>query len=353
MTTLYLTEPNTLVRKDGDTLLVILPEDKQKGVSKRKQHIPLIKVSQVVVMGNVTLTGSAIMALLERGVNICYCTMAGQFRGQLTSPLNKNSLLRVEQHLAHHDEERRFALARAFVRSKLSNMRTVLLRANRKRKDEAIARAVEKLGKVVARLDELEADQTPPDPARPQKESAYGSLLGLEGAGTALYFEVFGRLLRGEWGFAGRSKRPPRDPVNALLSFGYTLLLNHVATAVNIVGFDPYVGFLHSSQFGKPALALDVMEPFRPIIVDSVVLTVLNNGMLKPEDFREEFGAWWLKDGGRRTFIRKFEERLNTEVRHPIYGYRVPYRRCLELEARLVAKWLTGEVPEFRPFVVR
>ena len=119
------------------------------------------------------------------------------------------------------------------------------------------------------------------------------------------------------------------------------------------MGLDPYVGFLHSSQFGKPALALDVVEPFRPVVVDSVVMTLLNNRMLTEDDFQEKFGAWRLSDDGRRTFLTKFEERLNTEIKHPVFGYKVTYRRCLELEVRLVSKRLAGEIGTFEPFMVR
>lgn len=129
--------------------------------------------------------------------------------------------------------------------------------------------------------------------------------------------------------------------------------MNQVASAISVVGLDPYVGFLHSSQFGKPALALDVMETFRPPVVDSVVLTLLNNGMLTRRDFREELGAYRLTDKGRRTFLTKFEERLDTTIQHPVFGYKATYRRSLELEVRLVAKCLTGEIRLFKPFVVR
>jgi CRISPR-associated protein Cas1 len=160
-------------------------------------------------------------------------------------------------------------------------------------------------------------------------------------------------LLLDDWGFAKRTRRPPTDPINALLSYAYTLLMHQVSAAVNIVGLDPYVGYLHSSQYGKPALALDVMEEFRPVIADSVVLTLVNNGMIKRDDFTEEFGAFRLTDAARRTFLTKFEERLSTEVQHPTFKYKATYRRCLELQVRLVAKWLTGEIPEYPPFEVR
>lgn len=355
MATLYLTEARALVKKDGETLLVQIPADEKRGTEKRQVRVPLMKVTQVVVYGDVTLTSPALTALLEQGTDICFCSAYGRFKGRLAPPLGKNSLIRLEQHRAHNDPVRTLALARALVAGKLANMRAMLLRANRKRDEASIASAAESIKGVLGQVEALQPEQAgpPPDPARPQAGSAHGSLLGLEGAGTAAYFGVFGKLLKEEWGFQRRQRRPPRDPVNALLSFGYVVLANQVASAVSVVGLDPYVGFLHSSQFGKPALALDVMEVFRPLVVDSVVLTVLNNGMLARRDFREELGAWQLSEQGRRTFLTKLEERLDSEIQHPVFGYKATYRRSLELEVRLVAKWLAGEIPAYRPFMVR
>jgi CRISPR-associated protein Cas1 len=241
------------------------------------------------------------------------------------------------------------------VRGKLANMRAMLLRANRKRDDPAIAQAAKSIEGVLEQVDGLDPSLAalPPDPSQPQADTLLGTLLGLEGAGTAFYFGVFGQLLKGDWRFERRQRRPPRDPVNALLSFGYVLLMNQVASAVSVVGLDPYVGFLHSSQYGKPALPLDVMESFRPLVVDSVVLTTLNTRMLAEQDFQEELGAYRLTDKGRRVFLTKIEERLDTTIQHPVFDYKATYRRSLELEVRLVAKWLAGEIREFKPFVVR
>ena len=156
-----------------------------------------------------------------------------------------------------------------------------------------------------------------------------------------------------QWPFAQRIKRPPTDAVNSLLSFGYSLLTSKVASAVQLVGFDHYVGYLHSSVYGRPALALDVMEEFRPIIVDSIVLTMLNKRMLTPDDFEVELGAYRLKDERRKVFFTQFEERLNEEIKHPIFGYQTTYRRCIELQVRLLAKWLTDEIEAYPPFYVR
>jgi CRISPR-associated protein Cas1 len=355
MTTLYVTERRSLIKKSGDTLTVHIPENEEKGTPKRKVRVPLIKVTQVVIYGDATLTSPALAALLEQQVDICFCSHYGRFRGRLAPPMGKNSLIRLAQHRAHDDPVRSFELARSFVYGKLANMRTLLLRANRKRDDAEIATATDAIKGVMEQVEQLrpDPDAAPPDPSDPQAGTLYGTLLGLEGSGTAFHFGVFERLLNGDWRFERRTKRPPRDPVNALLSFGYVLLMNQVASAVSVVGLDPYVGFLHSSQFGKPALALDVMEPFRPVVVDSVVMTLLNNRMLTEDDFQETFGAWRLSDDGRRTFLAKFEERLNTEIKHPVFGYKVTYRRCLELEVRLVSKRLAGEIGTFEPFMVR
>jgi CRISPR-associated protein Cas1 len=358
MATLYLTEPRSLVKKDGDTLVVHIPEKKEKNgepdTPKRKVRVPLIKITQAIVYGDVTLTSPALTALLEQQADVCFCSYYGRFRGRLAPALSKNSLIRLKQHRAHNDPVRAFTLARPFVRGKLANMRAMLLRANRKRNDPAIAQAAASLKRVLDQVDELDPSRAapPPDPSHPQADTLHGTLLGLEGAGTAFYFGVFGRLLK-DWDFERRQRRPPRDPVNALLSFGYVLLMNQVASAVSVVGLDPYVGFLHSSQFGKPALPLDIMESFRPLIVDSIVLTLLNNGMLTRRDFEEELGAYRLTDNGRRTFLTKLEERFDTTIQHPVFGYKATYRRSLELEVRLVAKWLTGEIREFRSFMVR
>lgn len=353
MATLYLTEQGTTVRYDHETLVVVIPA-REDGTPRRKVRVPLIRVDRVVVYGNITLTTPALAALLARRAEVCLCTRRGRFLGRLHGPDGKNSLLRLEQYRAHDDPDRALVLAKAFVAGKLANMRTMLLRANRKRNDPAVGKAVDRLKELLEQVEGLKRDPTEAgDRGHPQAGTAYGTLLGLEGAGTATYFGVFSRLLREDWGFSGRQRRPPTDPVNALLSFGYVVLMNQVVSAVFLVGMDPYVGFLHSSQYGKPALALDVMEIFRPLVTDSVVLTVLNNGMLKREDFREEFGTWRLSDEGRRRFLEKLEERLDTEIEHPVFGYKATYRRVLELEIRLVARWLMGEIPVYRPFTVR
>ena len=304
MATLYLTEPQTLVQREGDTLVVHVPANAETKTPKRKVSVPLIKVDRVVVHGTATLTSPAIAALMERRADITFLNYHGQFQGHLQPAFTKNGQLRLQQAQAHLDWSRRHALAQAFVVGKLTNMYTLLLRANRKRQNEAISQACaalkqttatagellpiperdkqdnRNLKQTTATAGELLPDVRPPDPGSPQTNSAYGRLQGLEGNGTAHYFNCFQHILNQPELFTGRTRRPPRDPANALLSYGYTILLNQVISAICTVGLDPYIGYLHSSQYGKPALALDLMEEFRPLIVDSVVITLINTTSL-------------------------------------------------------------------------
>jgi CRISPR-associated protein Cas1 len=148
-------------------------------------------------------------------------------------------------------------------------------------------------------------------------------------------------------------RRPPTDPVNALLSYGYVILTSQVASVLASVGFDPYIGYLHASRYGKPALALDLMEEFRPVIVDSVVLSLFNNHQLEQKDFQQELNSYRMTDAAKRLFLQRFEERMQETIKHPVFGYTVSYRRCIELQARLLGKYLTGEVEHYTPFVVR
>jgi CRISPR-associated protein Cas1 len=329
--TLYLSEQQSIVKKRDNYLLVQYPD-------KHTVEVPLIKVSQVVVSGDVTLTTPALHTLLEMGIEVCFLSMYGQFRGRLSPPVAKNAALRQAQYRAHVDQGYALAAAQACVQGKLENMRTMLLRANRSLNDTQVEEAAQAIRNMIQLVPEAKT---------------VGSLLGFEGNGSAAYFGVFGKLFRGSMEFTRRRRRPPTDPVNAMLSLGYTLLQHQISAAIQIVGFDPYVGFLHQPRHGKPALALDLMEEFRPIIADSVVLNIVNHRILTEKDFQEELGVVHLKPEARKTFYGKFEERLLEELQHPYFGYRTSYRRCMELQARLLGKWLTGEIPVYLPLSVR
>lgn len=353
MSTLYLTEQHALVKKDGDTLVVHLPADEESGQPKRKVRVPLIKIDRVVVQGRATLTSPAIAALMDRRAGVVFLNRYGRFQGYLAPAFSKNGHLRLAQTAAYHDPQRHHPLIQAFVSAKMHNMRTMLLRANRKRQNETIAHAADAIKQAIDSTHAVAADAQRPDPQQPQVDSAYGRLQGLEGNATAHYFQSFPHLLKEPAFFNGRTRRPPRDPANALLSYGYTILLNQVLSAVCTVGLDPYIGYLHSSQYGKPALALDLMEEFRPLIVDSVVLAVFNRRIIQAKDFVEEFGTYRLTDYGRRTFLAQLEARLEESITHPTFNYKATYRRCLELQTRLLAKTLMDEIPAYPPLLAR
>ena len=364
MSTLYLTEEYALVRRDGeDSLLVQIPEKQGKNGAvlspARKERVPLIKIDEVVVLGEVTLTTSAMHLLLERDIEITFLGHYGQFKGRLSPPFSKNAILRMAQYRAHQDMPTRCELARRFVIGKLSNQRQRLQRYQRHQSDAEMKQVIEQIGTLLHQLTTLRLDSTRASHKltggdNPVAGTPLETILGMEGAGSAAYFRCFGKLLNDprQWPFSGRVKRPPTDPVNSLLSFGYSLLTSKVASAVQLVGFDHFVGYLHSSFYGRPALALDLIEEFRPVIADSVVLTLLNNHMLTPKDFVIELGAYRLKDERRKVFFTKLEERLDEEVNHPIFGYKTTYRRCLELQGRLLAKFVTGEIDHYPPFLV-
>ena len=350
-------------RDTEDCLLIQVPEKRGEGgtviAPAFKKRIPLVKVDDVVVVGEVTMTSSALHMLLEKNIEIHFLGYYGQFKGRLTPGLSKNSLLRMAQHRTHNDLCKRGELARRFVIGKLSNQRTMLQRSNRRQADPLFKQEIEQIGGIIRRLSTLSTEVGTTYTLATGDTGIEGTpietILGMEGAGSAAYFNCFGNMLsdQQQWAFAGRVKRPPTDPVNALLSYGYALLTSQVASAVQIIGFDQFIGYLHSSVYGRPALALDLMEEFRPIIVDSVVLTLLNNRMLSKDDFYVELGAYRLKNEPRKTFLTRFEERLNEEITHPIFGYKVKYRRCIELQARLLAKYLTGEINEYPPLITR
>ncbi len=365
MSTLYLTEQHALVRRDSENcLLVQIPERRGKdGImlsSARKERIPLIKIDEVAVLGEITLTASAIHLLLEQHIEITFLGYYGQFKGCLSPPFSKNALLRLAQYRAHDNMTKRCTLARQFIIGKLSNQR---IRLQRQQRDHAAIdtnRSIEHIAGLLRQLTALSLDAVvTTSPLMSGDNRVEGTplatFLGIEGAGSAAYFQCFGNFLADQqlWPFLGRVQRPPTDAVNSLLSFGYSLLTKQVANAIQLVGFDHFVGYLHSSVYGRPALALDIMEEFRPLIVDSVVLTILNNRMLTPDDFVVELGAYRLKQERHKILFTKFEERLNEEILHPIFGYKVTYRRCIELQARLLAKYLMGEIDEYPPFIVR
>jgi CRISPR-associated endonuclease Cas1/CRISPR-associated protein Cas4 len=332
---LYVQANKAKVAKDGDNLEITVDD-------KAAARPRLAEISQVVLQGNVYVTTPTIHELLRREIPIAWHSYGGWFLGYTAGMGHKNVELRTAQFRASDDDRVCLALAKGWVRAKLVNSR-VLLRRNWRGEgapDAAMAQ-IEHAIKACARARSLQ------------------ELLGIEGSGAAAYFSAFGNLLKRDGGasfafdFVQRNRRPPTDPVNALLSFAYAMLSRAFTVTLATVGFDPYRGYYHQPRYGRPALALDMMEPFRPLLADSAVVQAINNGEIRPTDFIGGPGRVNLSDEGRKRFIATFERRLSHEVTHPQFNYRVSYRRLLELQCRLLGRFLLGEMMENPNFTTR
>lgn len=331
---LYVTGYGLSIGKTGERLAI-----KEKG--KLLQEARLNEISQVNVFGPVSMTGAAIQALCYAEKPIAHFSMGGFFYG-LTSGMGlKNVALRRDQFRRADDEWFCVRLARDIVSTKIRNQRTLLQRNH----IEPDARVIDGMKRMARRA---------------QSAEALDELLGVEGTAAALYFGAFAGMIKVDddaappaFDFRTRNRRPPRDPVNALLSFAYALLTRDLTFICHAVGFDPYIGFYHQMRFGRPALALDLMEGFRPLIADSAVLTALNTGMVTAEHFASAGDAVALTSKGRGAFIRAYEQRMDHLVTHPVFGYRISYRRVLEVQARLLARYVTGEIPAYPGFETR
>jgi CRISPR-associated protein Cas1 len=330
----YVQHPGAQVRKNGD-LLEIHADDEKLGEAR------LEEVSALLLFGRVHATTPVVQELCRRGIPVVYLSSGGWLNGVLQGLPHRNIALRQHQFAAASDPERCLRIARLIVRAKLLNMRTLL---RRNASPELPARALESIrneAKLALRAETME------------------QLLGHEGAGSRTYFESFPYLIKGpreileRFSFDSRTRRPPRDPMNALLSFGYSMLARELTQVVWTVGLDPYLGYLHAPRYGRPALALDLMEPFRPLVADSVSLTLVNNGEIQPADFVERMGAVNLTREGRTRVLLGMERRLAQEITHPSFGYRVAYRRVFEIEARLLSRHLLGELAAYQPLVTR
>jgi len=333
---LYVQANRAKIAKKGEVLEVSVED-------KVVTSVRLIDVSQVVVMGNVYITTPCLQELMKREIPVTWHSFGGWFNGHTVGTGHKNVELRTAQYQASFDEQMCLRIARAIVSDKIMNART-LLRRNWKGADDP---------KPV--LEDMKRDAK-----RARAAASQSELLGIEGSAAARYFRHFGTMIKREveegnfcFDFTTRNRRPPTDPVNALLSYAYTLLVRTWSVTLSAVGFDPYRGFYHQPRYGRPALALDLMEPFRPLIAESSVLSAINNGEVRPSDFISAAGAVNLTGEGRKRFIAAFERRLAHEITHPVFAYKLSYRRLLELQARLFGRFLTGELDSWPGFTTR
>ncbi len=308
--------------------------------TRGKRRVRLLDISHLALFGNVQVTSGARAALLGRGIPIAHFSYGGWFYGLTTGLGPRNAALRLHQYRACQEARWSIALAQGVVSRKIRNCRT-LVRRNGKDQKATLAE-LERCSKEAQRARSLE------------------SLLGIEGQAARAYFGAFSALLHPPGGlaeasfeFSGRNRRPPRDPVNALLSLAYSILAKDWTITCLTVALDPYLGFYHRPRFGRPALALDLMEEFRPLIADSVVLTLVNTGEILPEDFVTRGRGVALTDEGRKKFFLAYERRMAQLVTHPAFGYQISYRRLLEVQARLFGRHLTGELDAYKGFVTR
>lgn len=302
------------------------------------QEFRIGEICQLNLMGNIQVTTQAVQALCESEIPISYFSQGGWFYGITTGLSTKNIFLRARQFALADQPWFCRRLARKLVAGKIRNQRTMVLR-NHIEPESVVLNGLKDMAEQAERAEDLQ------------------QLLGIEGNAARLYFGSFSGLIKTEnslrFDFEGRNRRPPRDGVNALLSLGYSMLTKDLTIACYGIGFDPMMGFYHQPRFGRPALSLDLMEPFRPLIVDSAVITAINTEMIGPGNFVRAGNSVALTPSGRKAFFRSYELRMDQLVTHPLFGYRVTYRRLLEIQARLLAKVLEGELEEYPPFVTR
>ena len=332
---LYLLEQGSKLSRDGRRLAVTKGDD-------TLAQVAVLQVSQVIVFGNSQITTPALRLLLDEGVEVVLLSRRGRFYGRLIGAGSGNGALRVAQVVGSREPAFALATAQACVRGKVHNMKVFLQRYARRGSDPAVAGAAEAINRLLPRVG---------------RTQTINSLMGVEGQASAIYFGIWRSLLKAPWTFDRRVRRPPTDPVNALLGFAYTLLTQNILGAVLTAGLDPYVGFLHQLNYNRPSLALDLVEEFRPIIADSLVLRCLNNAILTAEHFEpgDAERPVQLTQEGIRLFIREFEQRLTQSFKHPVSGQQVTYRRLFHLQAYALAGTLdpANRTVIYQPFLVR
>jgi CRISPR-associated protein Cas1 len=331
MTTLYVTEDRAFVRKQGRTLVVQRPD-------VDIVRIPLERVTEVICCGDVSFSGAALRELCEEGIGVGYIGPHGRWIGRWEPRESKTIILRRAQFRAADDPVVTLDIARPIVAGKIRNSRALLLRA---RRDGA---AIDE--RTIQDLEQLRTNAL--------SAASLDILRGTEGEAAARYFPEFGRIVSVHgFMFTQRVRRPPTDPINALLSFGYALLTHVAAAAARSVGFDAHLGYLHAVRYGRESLALDLMEEFRPMIVDALVVALVRLRMIGSQDFVYSATECRLKDEARKVFLQQFERKLESMVQHPVLERQVSHRRAVELQARLLAKVLLGEVPAYVAFSKR
>ncbi len=345
--TLYLTTPGTVVRRDHLTLRVEI--EKQTRLT-----VPIHHLESVCVFGQVVITPRAMALCWDHQVAVHYHTENGYLLAQVLGSGDTRYLLRRAQYAAADSPQEASRIARQFVAGKLQNARSNLLRAGREAENDAdrtaLAGAADELAHLIRQL----GDHSPVAPGRGLQE-ALDPIRGLEGLGAKVYFSVFQYMLkqqREDFRFITRTRRPPRDRINCLLSFIYALIRHDCLAALTTAGLDPYVGWLHATRPGRPACALDLMEEFRPCLAERLALTLINRRQVESRHFRErEGGAVEFTEKGRKEVIQAWQRRKQTEIKHALFKENICLGQVFSIQARLLARKLRGDVPDYIPFI--
>ena len=360
--TLYLTTPGSHVSRDHLTLQVevpvyppdLPPEDRQRdrATDWRKLSIPIHHLESVCAFGQITLTPPALALCWEHGVAVNYLSENGHLQARLTGVADTSVTLRRAQFRAADDPARGAAIARQIIAGKLQNSRNSLLRAARESEisdlRSQIIEATDALGRQIEDLGRWTSEQL-------REPGALDRLRGAEGMGGATYFGVFTGLLKQQqedFAFTARTRRPPRDRINCLLSFLYALVRHDCVAALTATGLDPFVGFLHAERPNRPSLALDLMEEFRPWLADRLAVTLVNRQQIGPDDFRvREGGAVEFTDAGRKRVITAYQQRKQESLQHALLDQNLRVAQLPYVQARLLARHLRGDVADYLPLV--
>jgi len=330
MTALYLVEQGSVLHKKGERFVVT------KGETVLVD-LPAIQIDRVTVFGNCYLTTQAIAFLLKRGVPVAYLSRLGEYRGRLETGTSGHLTLRQIQFKLAEDQAFCLGVAKVIVKGKVANYRTLCLRHKRRFFDLEIARSVRIMKDNIAKVETAEDLNT---------------IRGLEGSSSAVYYKALRKVFKQNLSFTTRTRRPPTDPINALLSLGYTFLFNSIFAAVTIAGLDPDCGFFHLPRDGHPALVSDLMEEFR-LLVDSLVLSMINKRILSEEDFSRREERVFLSKESLKKFIEGYDKRINSQVLDIRTGRRSTYFQIMEYQARMFADFLLGKVPSYEPYQIR
>ena len=339
MTVLHVKQQGAVVRRDGERLKVTW-KNAESGDTETLAHQPVREVEQVVVYGNVQVTTQAAVLQLEHEVDLVFLSLYGKFRGRLTKGGSKFARLRHAQMQYVGDEQMALALAKKIVKAKLSNQAAIL---GQVQKERGLPREAARVAKdAIAGIEKMASDS--------QRAGTADILRGFEGKAGAYYFQAFRVLLDASWHFEGRKFYPAPDPFNALLSFGYALLQKDCSAMLNLVGLDPYLGCFHALEDGRPSLTLDLMEEFRPLLVDHVMLNLVQDGQIKPEDFtytKNKKRPVSLGPEGITQVIQCYEGRMDDKILHTASQQQQTIRRSLELQARVFAQVVMKERKEY------